>query len=82
MLEKKSVLKFLEFLICFICIFTKKNIVKVTMRIEEAFYNISMFVGKYLHNKKILEYAQIAQNETASTVRFIILKVSLILKER
>ena len=32
------------------------------MRMEEAFYNISM----YLYNKDVLEYAQIAQNETES----------------
>jgi len=38
------------------------------MRMEEAFYNISM----YLYNKNILEYAQIARNE------ILILKVTLL----
>ena len=32
------------------------------MRTDEAFYNISM----YLYNKNVLEYAQIARNETES----------------
>ena len=32
------------------------------MRMEEAFYNISM----YLYNKNILEYAQFALNGTES----------------
>ena len=34
---------------------------------EEAFYNISM----YLYNKNILEYAQIARNETESKIPYI-----------
>ena len=33
---------------------------------EEAFYNISM----YLYNKNVLEYAQIAQNETESKIPY------------
>ena len=37
------------------------------MRMEEAFYNISM----YLYNKNILEYAQIARNETESKIPYI-----------
>ena len=45
------------------------------MRTEEAFYNISM----YLYNKNVLQYAQIAPNETESKlIRFLILKVALI----
>ena len=34
------------------------------MRMEEAFYNISM----YLYNKNILEYAQISQSEPKSMI--------------
>ena len=34
------------------------------MKPEERFYNIF----KYLYNKNILEYAQIAQNETESKI--------------
>ena len=49
-----------------ICIFTK-NLVNVATRMEEAFYNISM----YLHNKNILEYAQIAQNGTEYKIPYI-----------
>ena len=37
------------------------------MRMEEAFYNISM----YLYNKNVLEYAQIARNETESKIPYI-----------
>ena len=37
------------------------------MRIEEAFYNISM----YLYNKNILEYAEIARNGTESKIPYI-----------
>ena len=37
------------------------------MRTEEAFYNISM----YLYNKNVLEYAQIARNETESRIPYI-----------
>ena len=36
------------------------------MRMEEAFYNISM----YLYNKNILEYAQIARNGTESEIPY------------
>ena len=36
------------------------------MRMEEAFYNISM----YLYNKNILEYAQIVWNGTESMITF------------
>ena len=34
---------------------------------EEAFYNIFM----YLYNKNVLEYAQIARNETESRIPYI-----------
>ena len=34
------------------------------MRTDEAFYNIFM----YLYNKNVLEYAQIARNETESRI--------------
>ena len=34
---------------------------------EEAFYNSSM----YLYNKNVLEYAQIARNETESKIPYI-----------
>ena len=44
-----------------------KNFVNVAMRMEEAFYNISM----YLYNKNILEYAQIAWNGTVSKIPYI-----------
>ena len=37
------------------------------MRMEEAFYNISM----YLYNKNVLEYARIARNETESKIPYI-----------
>ena len=37
------------------------------MRMEEAFYNISM----YSYNKNILEYADIAQNGTESKIPYI-----------
>ena len=37
------------------------------MRIEEAFYNISM----YLYNKNVLEYAHITRNETESKIPYI-----------
>ena len=37
------------------------------MRMEEAFYKISM----HLYNKNILEYAQIARNETESKIPYI-----------
>ena len=37
------------------------------MRTDEAFYNISM----YLFNKNVLEYAQIARNETESMIPYI-----------
>ena len=46
-----------------ICIFTT-NLVNVGMRMEEAFYNRSM----YLYYKNVLEYAQIARNETESNL--------------
>ena len=39
----------------------------VGMRTDEAFYNISM----YLYNKNVLEYAQIARNETESKIPYI-----------
>ena len=66
--KKKSVLKFPEFFICRIlnCIFTN-ILVNVGMRTDEAFYNISMF----LYNKNVLEYAQIARNETESKIPYI-----------
>ena len=47
-------------------IFTK-NLVNVAMRMEEAFYNISM----YLYNKNVLEYAQIARSGPKSMLRNI-----------
>ena len=37
------------------------------MRMEEAFYNIYM----YLYNKNVLEYAQIAQSGPKSMIRNI-----------
>ena len=37
------------------------------MRMEETLYNISMF----LHNKDVLEYAQITQNEMESKIPYI-----------
>ena len=37
------------------------------IRTDEAFYNISM----YLHNKNVLEYDQIARNETESKIPYI-----------
>ena len=37
------------------------------MRMEEAFYNIFM----YLYNKNVLEYTQIARNETESMIPYI-----------
>ena len=37
------------------------------MRTDEAFYNIFM----YLYNKNVLEYAQIARNETESKIPYI-----------
>ena len=37
------------------------------MRMEEAFYNISM----YLYNKNVLEYAQITRSGPKSTIRNI-----------
>ena len=37
------------------------------MRTYEAFYNISM----YLYNKNVLQYAQIAPNETESKIPYI-----------
>ena len=49
-----------------ISIFTK-HLVDVAMRMEEAFYNISM----YLYNKNILEYAQIARSGPKSMIRDI-----------
>ena len=47
-------------------IFTIK-LVNVVMRMEEPFYNISM----YLYNKNVLEYAQIAQSGPKSMIRNI-----------
>ena len=44
-----------------------KNLVNVAMRMEEAFYNISM----YLYNKNVLEYAQIARSGPKSMIRNI-----------
>ena len=44
-----------------------KNFVNVAMRMEEAFYNISM----YLYNKNVLEYAQIARSGPKSMIRDI-----------
>ena len=47
--------------------FLIKNLVNVAMRMEEAFYNISL----HLYNKNILEYAQIARNGTESKIPYI-----------
>ena len=47
--------------------FLQKNLVNVAMRMEEAFYNISM----YLYNKNVLEYAQIARSGPKSMIRNI-----------
>ena len=44
-----------------------KIFVNVAMRMEEAFYNISM----YLYNKNALEYAQIARSGPKSMIRNI-----------
>ena len=44
-----------------------KHFVNVAMRMEEAFYNISM----YLYNKNVLEYAQIARSGPKSMIRNI-----------
>ena len=44
-----------------------KIFVNVAMRMEEAFYNISM----YLYNKNVLEYAQIARSGPKSMIRNI-----------
>ena len=41
-----------------------KNLFNVAMRMEAAFYNIYM----YLHNKNVLEYAQIARSEPKSMI--------------
>ena len=49
-----------------ICIFTK-NLVNVAMRMEEAFYNISM----YLYDKNVLEYAQMPRSGPKSIIRNI-----------
>ena len=49
-----------------IWIFTS-NIGNVAMRMEEAFYNIFI----YLYNKNILEYAQFARNGTESEIPYI-----------
>ena len=46
-----------------ISIFTK-NLVNVAMRMDEAFYNLFM----YLYNKNVLEYAQIAQSGLKSMI--------------
>ncbi len=47
--------------------FFTKNLVNVAMRMEEPFYNISM----YLYNKNVLEYAQIARSGPKSMIRDI-----------
>ena len=44
-----------------------KNLVNVAIRMEEAFYNISM----HLYNKNVLEYAQIARTGPKSMIRDI-----------
>ena len=44
-----------------------KFFVNVAMRMEEAFYNISM----YLYNKNVLEYAQIARSGPKSMIHNI-----------
>ena len=44
--------------------FLQKNLVNVAMRMDEAFYNISM----YLYNKNILKYAQIARSGPKSMI--------------
>ena len=49
-----------------ICIFTI-NLVNVGMREEEVFYNTPL----YLYNKDVLEYAEIARNETESKIPYI-----------
>ena len=41
-----------------------KDLVNVAMRMEEAFYNISL----YLYNKNVLEYAQIARSGPKSMI--------------
>ena len=47
--------------------FLQKNLVNVAMRMEEAFYKISM----YLYNKNVLEYAQIVRSRPESMIRDI-----------
>ena len=47
--------------------FLQKNLANVALRMEEAFYNISM----YLHNKNDLEYAKIARSGPKSMIRDI-----------
>ena len=47
--------------------FSQKNLVNVAMRMEEAFYKISL----YLYNKNVLEYAQIARSGPKSMIRNI-----------
>ena len=44
-----------------------KNLVNVAMRMDEAFYNLFM----YLYNKNVLEYAQIARSGPKSMIRNI-----------
>ena len=44
-----------------------KDLVNVAMRMEEAFYKISL----YLYNKNVLEYAQIARSGPKSMIRNI-----------
>ena len=44
--------------------FLQKNLDNVAMRIEEAFYNISM----NLYNRNVLKYAQISQSWPKSMI--------------
>ena len=66
MFNKKSAWRFPEFLIGkMFFAFLQKNLVNVAMRMDEAFYNLFM----YLYNKNVLEYAQIAWNGPKSMIR-------------
>ena len=66
--KKQTVLRFPEFSISGICYFhftnNFANVAHVAIRMEETFYNISM----YLQNINVFEYAQIAQSGPKSTI--------------
>ena len=74
-LEKKICFEIPRIFDLFYLHFYKKNIVKVTMRIEEAFYNISMYlyIVKMSYNKNMLKLLEVDLNRW-----FVILKVALL----